>query len=59
MGVQEFLKKISNSVINFSRMTHFRLCLLETQVHHSATSLKEVALDLGVHRALLSTTLSL
>ena len=31
-GVQEVFFLNVNSVINFRRVTHFRLCLLETQV---------------------------
>ena len=29
---------VFNSVLNFRRMTHFWLCLLETQVHHQCVS---------------------
>ena len=33
IGVQEIKKKYINSGINFRIVIHFRLCLLETQVH--------------------------
>ena len=33
------LKKNVNSVINFRRVTHFRLCLLETQVINNTETL--------------------
>ena len=32
MGVQELVQKNVNFVVNFRRVTHFWLCLLETQV---------------------------